>query len=491
MTSTIPERLRQAEEDAKKAALINWDKLDMKVKHEGRIITLPLDPAKMPLKTAIATLQRLQKDEETEVQVHEIIDAYPLDAAVAFVKAMQRLYGWASPVATPGFFGPKPPSYIGVKVGKNKEDIVQCPLGSFMLPGVSKRIETGIYPMGKNNAQTFVIHGVVLQREKQVILELATETRRIVESESIYRGKAVRVTVDEDDEFTTDNPPEFMDTSVVGEASLVFNEEITDQINTNILVPIKHTELCKKHGIPMKRGILLEGPYGTGKSLTAAMVARVCEERGWTFILLNRVQGLRQALEFANRFAPAVVFAEDIDRIATDRDDAANDLINVIDGVVSKSSQIMTILTTNFAEKLNPVILRPGRLDAVISLKAPDAATVRRLIAHYAGDLVPDGEKLEASGKELDGQIPASIRECVERAKLGMVGRGDKKLSDRDIQIAAMTMKNHLALLNKDQAKPSTADTLAESLRKVVNNGTGEKLATIAEQVNEVHAHVV
>lgn len=482
--TTITERLAAEVAEAEKAKKMNWDKLDMKLQYEGKQITLPKDPAKMPLKEAIKTLQRFAADEETEVSVHEIIDAYPLDAAVAFVKAMQRLYGWASPVATPGFFGPKPPSYIGVKVGKNREDVVQCPMGSFMLPGVSRRIETGVY------GPSFVIHGVVLQKERQVILELATETRKIVEEESIYRGKAVRITLGDDDEFTLHTPPEFMDTSLVSEASLVFNEDITSQINTNILVPIKHTELCKKNKIPLKRGILLEGPYGTGKSLTAAMVARVCEENGWTFILLNRVQGLKAILEFANRFKPAVVFAEDVDRIATDRDEAMNDLINTIDGVVSKRAEIMTVLTTNHADKLNPVILRPGRLDAVISLRAPDQDTVKRLLAHYAGKLLPVGADLNLSAQELEGQIPASIRECVERAKLGMIGRGDTKLSDRDILIAAQTMKNHLALLNKDKTVKSNAEVLADALHKAVSNGTGEKLAQINKQVEEIHDHV-
>jgi ATPase family associated with various cellular activities (AAA) len=485
-TETITERLVNEIAETEKAKKVNWDKLDMKVQHAGRIITLPQDPAKMPIKTAIATLQRLQHDEETEVRVHEIIDAFPLDAAVAFVKAMQRLYGWASPVAVPGFFGPKPPSYLGVKVGKNKEDIVQCPIGGFMLPGVSKTIETGIYSGGRQ----FIIHGVVLQKEKGIILELATETRRIVEAESIYRGKAVRLQVDENGDFDISNPPEFMDTSGVTEQSLVFSDDITSQINTNILVPIKHTALCKKNKIPLKRGILLEGPYGTGKSLTAAMVAQCCEQNGWTFILLSRVQGLRAALEFANRFSPAVVFAEDIDRIAENRDEATNDLINTIDGVVSKRSEIMTILTTNFAEKLNPVILRPGRLDAVISLKAPDMETAKKLIRHYAGNLLPKDANLDGSANELSGQIPASIRECVERAKLGMIGRGDNKLSDNDVLIAAQTMKNHLALLNKDNAVKSDAVVLAETLKKVVQNGSGERLEAISKQVEDIYNQV-
>jgi transitional endoplasmic reticulum ATPase len=250
-----------------------------------------------------------------------------------------------------------------------------------------------------------------------------------------------------------------------------------------------HTDACRKLKVPLKRGVLLEGRYGTGKTLVARDLARICEANNWTFILLDKVQGLRVALEFANRYAPAVVFAEDIDRIMTDRDEAANDLVNVIDGVISKRAEIMTVLTTNFVEKLNPVILRPGRLDAVISLKAPSDEAVQRLLRVYAGKLLAADADLTQAGKELSGQIPASIRECVERAKLGMIGRGDKHLSDLDLVTAAKTMKNHLELLNRDLRQPSVAEKLAESLHEVVGNGTGAILEKMAKQVRDIHGN--
>jgi SpoVK/Ycf46/Vps4 family AAA+-type ATPase len=68
------------------------------------------------------------------------------------------------------------------------------------------------------------------------------------------------------------------------------------------------------HKVPLKRGVLLEGPYGTGKTLTAFVTAKKCVENGWTFIMLDRVAALKEALTFARMYAPAVVFAEDIDR---------------------------------------------------------------------------------------------------------------------------------------------------------------------------------
>lgn len=476
--------------EAEKAKKVNWDRLDTQIEHEGRAIKLPGDPGKMPIAKAIEALQRKQKDEEQIVAVHEVIHGHPFDGLVAFVKAMSNLYGWSSPVPTPGFFGPKPPQMISVKTGHRDEDVVQCPHGSFILPGVENKVQTHMGAFGVRGQPALVIAAEVRKREKHLLVELANEARRIIREQSIYHGKAIRFAVDDDGNVDMGTPPEFMDTSAVTEDSLLFNDAIREQINTNILVPMKQTAQCRKLKIPLKRGVLLEGPYGTGKSLTAAMSAKVAEDNGWTFILLDKVQGLRAALEFANRYAPAVVFAEDIDRIATNRDEKANDLINTIDGVVSKRSEIMTILTTNFAENLNPVILRPGRLDAVISLRAPDAETVVKLIKFYAGSLLDTKESLAASAKELAGQIPASIRECVERAKLGMIGRGDEKLSDRDILTAAQTMKNHLALLNKDQKEPSVAEVLASSLKKVVHNGTGDMIVAIKDQVADIHNNV-
>jgi len=448
----------------------NWNKLDTKIQYTGKTITLPSDPENMPIQAAINTLERKLDEENTTVLIHEIINAYPHDAAVAFVKAMVKIYGWTSSVPTPGWWGNSPPIFISVKTGKGHGDVMQCPIGSFRLPNVEDLITTSITKINKNDPKLyFTIRAEVRQKFRHILVELATECRRIVQEESIYRGKAILLNVDEEGHLNMNVPPDFMDTSAVGEENLIFNADIQAQIETNILVPIKKQKECAIHNIPMKRGILLEGPYGTGKSLTAAMVARVCEQNNVTFILLNRVQGLRTALELAVRFGHSVVFSEDIDLIAQDRDNKTNDLILVIDGVVSKNSPVMTILTTNHVEKLNPVILRPGRLDAIISIREPDKETVQKLIRHYAGKLIDDDSDLSRSGKEMAGQIPATIRECVERAKLGMIGRGAETLTDHDLSIAALTMKNHLALINRKSNKKSQADILAKSLHSVVH----------------------
>ena len=475
---------------AKKASV--WDNLDVPIERSGKAIVLPSDPRDMPLDKAVEALQRKIEDENQVFQVYEIFeDAHPHDAAVAFSRAMTKLYGFSSAQTETikTMFGDmkRPPIFVPVRVGWRNDEIIQCPTGLFKLPGVDDPVKADIFPRG--DTRIFAILADIKKKDRHVVLELARVTREFLASDSIYKGRAIRLAVDEDGTLDTGNAPTFMNVTDITESDILFDRDVTQQINTNLLVPIKETELCRKHKIPLKRGVLLSGSYGTGKSLTARLAANVCENNGWTFVLLDRIQGLREALEFAKKYSPAVVFAEDIDRIAEIRNESANDLINIIDGVVSKNAEVMVVLTTNFVEKLDPVILRPGRLDAVITLRAPDAETVERLVRYYAGPLVSENEDLAEVGNVLAGQIPASIRECVERAKLGMIGRHADSLVATDLITSAQTMVNHLELLNKKKSETTEAEKLADSLHKVILNGTHEHLHEIKNTLEEVRKY--
>src|SRR6516162_983440 len=151
----------EANEAAKK---VNWDRLDTQIDYYGRAITLPDDPAKMPLRAAREALERLEAQENQEVMVVEIIDAHHFDGAVAFIKACKNLYGWAAPVTevVKTMFGPQknPPRILSIKVGHRDEDVIQCPLGDFKLPGVEKTVKTIIGPHGPKNRVVFVVHAV-------------------------------------------------------------------------------------------------------------------------------------------------------------------------------------------------------------------------------------------------------------------------------------------------------------------------------------------
>ncbi len=447
------------------AVRVNWDNVDTDIERSGKKIVLPNDPADMPIDKAIKALQRKQKDEEQPFNVHEFISGSPSDAAIAFVKAMQRTYGWASPQSTPGFFGPRPPQMRSVRVGPGKEDFIQVPFGAFSIPNVTNNIHTMVHPDSKGRP-TFLVHGEVLKRERHLLLDLVTKAREILKTESIYRGQAITINANSEGQIDWFEDVAFIDTSKNTE--LLFNDDVMQQIETNLWAPIKHTDECRKHSIPLKRGVLLEGPYGTGKSLTARATAKIASENGWTFINLTNVSALKEALGFAEIYAPAVLFGEDIDRVLDQRNERANDIVNTIDGVVSKTSEVITVLTTNHVDRIEKVMLRPGRLDAVISVSKPNAKTAEKLVRLYGRNLIEKNEDLSKAGEVLAGQIPATIREIVERSKLSMIALGNEYLTSEAIRISAEGMAKHMQLLEETKATTTKEQIFYEVFTEMV-----------------------
>src|SRR5260221_2343831 len=93
-------------------------------------------------------------------------------------------------------------------------------------------------------------------------------------------------------------------------------------------------------------------------------------------------------------------------------------LLAIVDGIESKETELLVVLTTNEREKIHQAMLRPRRLDSIINVTPPDPGAVVRLVHLYARGLVAEGQDLAPVGERLSGQIPAVIRECVERSKL-------------------------------------------------------------------------
>lgn len=466
---------------------------DTQITYSGTKIVLPDTPTPMSLDAAMETLDRRQRADQEIVQVSEVIDAFPFDGLVAFVEALRHVYGYVGTTKTPGFFG-SPPTFLSVQTGPNTFE--QVPWGSFEVSGIKGYLKTEITKV--RGRPCFVIGGEVRQGDVAQVHRLAQVTREIVKTHSIYKGKAFQLEVipakSTAGAATIDvsEPPEFLNTSETQENELIFSRSLAASIEANLFTPIRYTDVVKAAGIPLKRGVLLEGPYGTGKTQTANVTAKLCEEHGWTFILIKSVAGLSAAIPFAKLYAPAVVFAEDIDRVleGQDRNHGMDAILNTIDGIDAKGSEIMVVLTTNHVDRINKAMLRPGRLDAVLSVTAPDAIAVGKLIRLYGRDLIQDNADLTQASEVLAGTIPAIIREAVERAKLyelaNRKGKALVTLTGASIHQAALSMTDHLKHLEPGTVEQSAHERLGAALADVMGS-SGEDLDAAIVQVGELH----
>ena len=469
--------------------------VDYGTKDQGGRILLPVDPEPMPYRRAIQVLVDKEAAHNQEFALYETIPGMPLDAAYAFTEVLKERYGWVNPQTKRTIFGDQPPRMQVVKTGYSADDYVEVPIGKFKLPDITAELETGFGRPNKSNRRSqfmdFYISAEVRHEDRKIIMDLIAATRAYMAQHSIYKGKAMRLSVDDGGNLNALIEPEFMDLSKLDTRSLVLNDEVQGLVDVTLMTPIRKTQACRLHKIPLKRGILLHGPYGTGKTLTALVTAAEAIKNGWTYVMVDDVKALAATLEFARQFQPAVVFAEDIDRVIDkERSDAANDIVNTIDGAVGKDAELIVVLTTNHIEKLPPVVLRNGRLDALIPINLPDSKAAEQLVRNYAGALLGN-QPLPGLGDKLTGYIPATIREVVERAKLAMLQDDRDTLSLSDLETVIFGLKSHAELLKDEKPKPSAAEELGLAFKRLLNgHGDGVDLSDMEEEIGNVNGSI-
>lgn len=462
------------------------------VRAEDEQIHLPVG---MSLSSARKWLETIEQNEEQVIQWSEIIDAYPLDGALALNHVLQARFGGAVKTGATGWFGMEiPPFMVSIEVGVGKTEHV--PWGYFVIPTMPEhKIEAGIEM--KNGQLFFKLSGDIKKKYQSLMDEIATQVREELKGSSVYKGQAFRLTFPTEKELNSENynphdyAPKFINVARSTD-KLIFSKGVRQQIQVNLFTPVLHTAMCRKHGIPLKRGVLLAGKYGTGKTLTASVLSKLCVENGWTFIYLNNVADLEKAMRFAKRYEPAVIFAEDIDSVMQQKDGSARDaamnaILNTIDGVDMKNAEQMVVLTSNFAEKINKAMLRPGRLDAVILVEPPDAEAAIELFRNYSHGLL-DGENdtaLMPAAELMAGQIPSVIREVTERSKLAAIDRSATEgteltgLKGSDVLTAAQGIAGHVKMLADPPVDTRSdiekgAQVIADALVGKTANGSGK-----------------
>ncbi len=159
------------------------------------------------------------------------------------------------------------------------------------------------------------------------------------------------------------------------------------KVREMIELPLKHPEIFQKLGIEPPKGVLLHGPPGTGKTLLAKAVA---SETNSHFILINGPEviskfygeseaNLRKKFEEAEQNAPSIIFFDEIDAIATKREETKGDvekrvvaqLLGLMDGLKSRG-KVIVIAATNMPNSLDMALRRPGRFDREIEIRVPD-----------------------------------------------------------------------------------------------------------------------
>ncbi len=260
------------------------------------------------------------------------------------------------------------------------------------------------------------------------------------------------------------------------------------QIKRLVDFAIKYPETATRFGVPRKRGILLLGPPGNGKTRLARCTANyirqllpdmpcrfqsICGSEDYSMWLGGTEQRLKERFAAARRAAesgPVVLFFDEIDAVAklrgTDHGSGAPDRIlatflGLLDDVQKTLGNVLIMGATNRASLLDPGLTRPGRLDYKLTIPPPNRRAAELILRRYLetcplaepldellapavhrifsprgpyAELVTvrlsDGRRLVIHGRELlsGAMLENIVRRAAEAAAVRQVETGDEQV---------------------------------------------------------------
>ena len=256
----------------------------------------------------------------------------------------------------------------------------------------------------------------------------------------------------------------------VSDEDIVLSEEHLNTLRRNVIELHTRREILSANGVPTRRGVLLHGPPGTGKTYACRYLCSQLPEVTRIVVTGSALVNVGAIFSFARLLQPALLILEDVDLIFAAREinlysTGLGDLLDQMDGMRSHE-EISVVLTTNSIDRLEAAIKdRPGRISQCIFMGPPKADLRRRYIEHHLQNYKADQLDIDTLVKDTAGATQAFLKELVHRA----------------VQIACERLDN-----SSQRAELGSAD-FSEALREMNNflEGSGGTIIGFVPKANK------
>jgi proteasome regulatory subunit len=240
-------------------------------------------------------------------------------------------------------------------------------------------------------------------------------------------------------------------------------ETQTVEVREAVEAPLMDPERFETVGIDPPSGVLLYGPPGTGKTMLAKAVANQTDA---TFIkmagseLVQKFIGegarlVRDLFELAGDRAPAIIFIDEIDAIASKRTESKTSgdaevqrtmmqLLSEMDGF-DQREDVSIIAATNRFDMLDRAILRPGRFDRLIEVPEPNIEGRREILRIHTADMSVAGDvDMEALAEATEGFSGAELASLATEAGMFAIReeRTEVRMTDFETAMEKITRED-------------------------------------------------
>ncbi len=224
-------------------------------------------------------------------------------------------------------------------------------------------------------------------------------------------------------------------------------DDIKETLKQAIEWPLKNPLAFQEMGIQPPKGVLLYGPPGTGKTLLAKAIATESEAnfisvKGPELLSMwagESEKGIRKIFRRAKQVSPCIIFFDEIDAIASRRgrdvgsnvtERMVNQLLTELDGVETLQD-VVFIAATNRPDLIDPALLRPGRIDKLIMVPAPDEKAREKILeVHTKKVRLEKDVELKELAQKTKGFSGADLEGLVREAALLVLKENNMKAGE-------------------------------------------------------------
>lgn len=250
---------------------------------------------------------------------------------------------------------------------------------------------------------------------------------------------------------------------------------LKDSLKAKVLYWLKNKEQAHKYKITLPNGMLLYGPPGCGKTFFAEKFA---EEAGFNFIMVKAsdiastyIHGTQEKIakvfETAEKSRPSIICFDEFDAVVPERTSMMQQTSGEVNEFLSQMNNcnqrgIFIIATSNRPDKIDPAILRTGRIDKLVYIPIPDEEARYEMLQLYLKERPTDNIDYMKLAKETEGYIASDIAYIINDAAM--------KAGIQDIPI-----NEDLIEASLKQTPPSIRPELIKEYEQVRNalQGTG------------------